>query len=88
MSDLEYVRAKLRDSKGQWLRISKETGVAHRAIYNIVRDLNDPRSSTINALALWFRERDAEQSRNKTAPRGGATDPQDAARASIPSPLT
>lgn len=60
MSDLDFVRSRLRESKGQWLRISRETGVAHRAIYNVVKkDSHDPRSSTVDALARWFRDRDA-----------------------------
>lgn len=73
MSDLEFVRSRLRESKGQWLRISKETGVAHRAIYNVVNELNDPRSSTVNALAAWFKTQDeAAQVIHSTAKRRAA----------------
>lgn len=61
MSDLEFVQANLRECRGQWLRISREADVAHRAIYNIVRGLNDPRSSTVNKLAKWFRDQQAAE---------------------------
>lgn len=57
-TDLDFVRARLRETKGQWLRIARETGVGHRVIYNVVYEINDPRSSTVNALAAWFRAQD------------------------------
>lgn len=56
MNELEQVRAKLRETKGQWLRIARESNVSHRAIYNVVYGKVDPRVSTVENLAKWFRE--------------------------------
>lgn len=56
MSEIERVRQQLLTRKGQWRRIAQESGVAHRAIYNVVYAKNDPRTSTIQALARWLQE--------------------------------
>ncbi len=60
MSELDYVRERLKATKGRWLRIAEESGVSHRAIYNVVYAKNDPRTSTVQALADWLRA-DEEQ---------------------------
>jgi predicted transcriptional regulator len=54
MADIEFVRAELRARKGQWLRVAAESGVAHRAIYNVVYGKTDPRLSTVEKLTKWL----------------------------------
>jgi len=60
MAEIDYVRTRLRDTKGQWLRVARESGVSHRAIYNVVYLDKDHRTSTISKLAAWFREQEKQ----------------------------
>lgn len=54
MKSLDDIRYQLRLRKGQWRRVASESGVSHRAIYNIVYAKNDPRVSTVQALSEWL----------------------------------
>lgn len=54
MSDIEVVRGHLRATKGRWLQVARDSGVSHRAIYNVVYAKNDPRTSTVAKLAAYF----------------------------------
>jgi predicted transcriptional regulator len=52
----EYVRRKLERNRGQWKRISGESGVPYSTIKNLMQGLvNDPRTSTIDRLREYFR---------------------------------
>jgi predicted transcriptional regulator len=56
---LEYVRAKLEGSRGNWPAISEATGVPYFTITNLVQGkVEDPRVSTIQKLIDYFREQE------------------------------
>ena len=55
-TDVEQVKARLDRLRGQWGRISRESGVPYTTIKNLMQGLTkDPRSSTINTLRNYLR---------------------------------
>ena len=53
----DYVIDQLQAVKGQWTRVSEETGMSKRTIEKIARrELKDPGVSFIERLAKYFRE--------------------------------
>lgn len=65
MTEIEFVREQLRATKGKWLTVAKESGVSHRAIYNVVYLDKDHRRSTIEKLGRYFRESPAAPTTEK-----------------------
>lgn len=56
MSDLQFVKACLKATEGQWLTVAALSGVSYRAIYNLGKDKSDPRASTLDRLKAHFRK--------------------------------
>lgn len=62
---LDYVLAHLRDRRGQWGQISKDTGIAMSTLQNIESGrIKDPRLRKIETLARYFRARTAAVENN------------------------
>ena len=56
MDTLQFVRDELAARKGEWLHIAQKSGVSYRALCNVAHSRNDPRMSTVSALAQWLRD--------------------------------
>jgi hypothetical protein len=56
---LDYVKARLESHRGEWPKISRETGVPYFTITNIVQGkVEDPRVSTVQKLHDFFRSQE------------------------------
>lgn len=56
---LDFVKARLERLRGQWPRVSRESGVKYKTIKNIMQGkVKDPRGSNIERLRNYLR-RDA-----------------------------
>lgn len=59
---LDYLKAKLEASRGQWPAISKATGVPYFTITNLAQGkVEDPRLSTAQRLIDYFREESSRE---------------------------
>lgn len=57
---LDYVKEHLEAARGEWPRISEETGVPYFTITNIVQGkVEDPRVSTVQKLLTYFQSKEA-----------------------------
>lgn len=57
----EYVMGQLEARRGQWPKVSRETGVPYRTLQKVAtREIADPGVSTIQTLADYFHEEAAK----------------------------
>ena len=55
-SVVDFVRSRLERQRGQWKRISSESGVPYTTIKNLMQgQTKDPRTSTVERLKNYFR---------------------------------
>lgn len=56
---LDYVKERLEAARGEWPKVSDETGVPYFTITNIVQGkVADPRVGTVQKLHDYFRQRE------------------------------
>lgn len=66
MSDFEYVRRRLPkpSNKGELERVAKGASVSYHTLLKISKgETSDPRTSTVNRLAVYFRARESRDRR-------------------------
>lgn len=59
MDLLKFVLAKLEKNRGRWPAIAEASGVPYDTITKIAQRQTDPRVSTVQKLANYFREKTA-----------------------------